>query len=74
MSNPTLVLIGFGILLLLLTLGVSVVVSLGLTSVVGVLELFHRRPLPVDADWLEFLLAFAVGAAVHGSSGHGCFG
>ena len=36
MSNPTLVLIGFGILLLLLTLGVSVVVSLGLTSVVGV--------------------------------------
>lgn len=36
MASPTLVLIGFGILLVLLTMGVPVVVSLGLTSVAGV--------------------------------------
>ncbi|WP_096668819.1 TRAP transporter large permease [Polaromonas sp. AET17H-212] len=36
MANTTLILFGFGVLMLLLTLGVPVVVSLGLTSVLGV--------------------------------------
>lgn len=36
MASPSLVLLGFSILLVLLTLGVPIVVSLGLTSVVGV--------------------------------------
>ena len=33
-------------------------------QVVGVLEIFHRTPLPVDVEWLDFLEALAGQAAI----------